>query len=133
MKKIIILALFIGQLFAVTNIQPTKQNIIKLQKQNIPIVDIRLPSEWKATGVIPNALKITFFSSSGGINPNFLNELAKHHITEKSKFAIICRTGHRSKIAAQILEKNGYKNIIDLKGGMFSLFKDLLKEVKYGK
>jgi rhodanese-related sulfurtransferase len=115
------------------NIPATKQNIINLQKQKIPIIDIRLPSEWKSTGTIPNALKITFFTQRGGINPKFLEQLKMNHISLNSKFAIICRTGHRSKIASRILEKNGYISVIDLKGGMFNLFKDLLKEVRYGK
>jgi rhodanese-related sulfurtransferase len=131
MKKIILIALiFIGQLFALT---ANKQNILNLQKQHIPIVDIRLPSEWKATGTIPNAIKITFFDRSGNINKNFLIKLKEHNITRNSKFAIICRTGHRSRIATEILQNNGYKNIIDLKGGMFSLFKSLLKGLKNGK
>ena len=131
MKKIILIALiFIGQLFALT---ANKQNILKLQKQHIPIVDIRLPSEWKATGTIPNAIKITFFDDTGSINPNFITQLKQHHITKNSKFAIICRTGHRSRIAKEILNQNGYKHVIDLEGGMFSLFKSLLKGLKNGK
>jgi len=130
MKKLIILALFIGQMFAFENIQATKTNIEKL---TIPIVDIRLPQEWRATGTIPNALKITFFTNNGSINQDFINELKKYNITKNSKFAIICRTGHRTKVAAGILEKKGYVNIINLKGGMFNLFKSLLKELDNGK
>ncbi len=131
MKKIILIALiFIGQLFALT---ANKENIVKLQKSHIPIIDIRLPEEWQATGTIPNAIKITFFDRSGNINKNFLIKLKEHNITRNSKFAIICRTGHRSRIATEILQNNGYKNIIDLKGGMFSLFKSLLKGLKNGK
>jgi len=130
MKKIIILALLMGQIFAFTNIEATKSNIEKL---NIPIVDIRLPSEWQATGTIPNVKKITFFTRRGSINPNFITNLSKANITKNSKFAIICRTGHRSRVASEILEKEGYKNIINLKGGMYNLFKSLLKGMKNGK
>jgi len=133
MKKILLLALFIGQVFALTNIKAIKTNIINLQKQNIPIIDIRLPMEWESTGVIPKSIKLTFFNQRGEVNPNFLTELKKHHINKNSKFAIICRTGHRTAIASKLLTKYGYKNLINLEGGMFNLFKDLLKEVKYGK
>ena len=129
MKSIFILFILIVQLFALT---ANKQNILKLQKENIPIIDIRLPSEWKATGTIPGALKITFFTKNG-INKNFLYELKKNNIKKNSKFAIICRTGHRSKIATQILKNNNYKNVIDLEGGMFRLFKSLLKGINNGK
>jgi len=127
MKKLLILTLFIGFLFG---LEATKSNILKLQQQHIPIIDIRLPSEWKATGSIPNALKITFFGRMGNINPSFLQQLKKHNITTTTKFALICRTGHRSKIATKILKDNGYKNVIDLEGGMFRLFKSLLKDLK---
>jgi len=129
MKKVLLLALLLGQLFALT---ANKENILNLQKQNIPIIDIRTPAEWKATGIIPNALKITFFTQNG-INRNFLYELKQNNISKSSKFAIICRTGHRSKVATKILKENGYNNVIDLEGGMFRLFKSLLKGLKNGK
>jgi len=129
MKKVLLLALLLGQLFALT---ANKENILNLQKQNIPIIDIRTPAEWKATGIIPNALKITFFTQNG-INRDFLYELKQNNISKSSKFAIICRTGHRSKVATKILKENGYNNVIDLEGGMFRLFKSLLKGLKNGK
>ena len=117
-------------LFGFNSIDATKANILKLHKQNIPIVDIRTPSEWKSTGTIPFAKKIMFFTPRGQINQKFLYELAQNGITKNSKFAVICRSGHRSRMASQILEANGYKNVINLKNGMFNLFKDLLKDLK---
>ena len=129
MKKIIFLFSFV-YLFGFTSIDATKANILKLHKENIPIVDIRTPSEWKSTGTIPFAKKIMFFTPRGQINQAFLYELKQNGINKNSKFAVICRTGHRSKVAAKILEDNGYKNVINLKNGMFNLFKDLLKNLK---
>jgi len=131
-KKLFILALFIGQLFA-SNILATQQNILKLKQENIPIIDIRLPVEWENTGIIPNTYKITFFTRNGDINPTFFDKLKKYNITKSSKFAIICRTGHRSKIAAELIKRNGYNKVINLKGGMFYLFKSMLKECFNGK
>jgi len=130
MKKIVLATLLFIQIFAYENILATKSNIEKI---DYPIVDIRLPSEWQATGVIPNVKKITFFLPNGRINQNFLEELKKYNITPNTKFAIICRTGHRSRVASKILEDNGYTKVVNLKGGMFELFKSLLKGVKYGK
>ena len=129
MKKFLVLTVFIAQLFA---IQANKENVLKLQQQHIPIVDIRLPMEWQSTGTIPNALRITFFTREG-INPNFLKELKKYNIDANSKFAIICRTGHRTTEATEILKANGYKKVINLEGGMFNLFKSFLKDLKNGK
>lgn len=45
---------------------------------------------------------------------NRINELEKYKDRE---IAVICRSGHRSAIATQILKKNGYK-AINVKGGM---------------
>ncbi len=123
MKKIILLILSTF-LFSYQTLQATLKNIKALQAKNIPIVDIRTPSEWAITGVIPGAIKDTFFDEYGRINPNFLKKL------KVKKFAIICRTGHRSKLAAGILENKGIE-VIDLSGGIFYLFKDMLsKEFK---
>jgi len=133
MKKLLFLIILIGEVFAFSNIEALKTNIINLQKQHIPIVDIRLPDEWESTGTIPNTIKVTFFNERGEVNQNFLYKLKENSISKNSKFAIICRTGHRTEIAAKILNKYGYKNLINLKGGMYNLFKDLLKEVRYGK
>jgi len=125
MKKLILLFMIFSFSLAFNSLEATKQNIIKLHKQNITIIDIRLPYEWQQTSTIPFAKKITFFTREG-INPSFLEELNKNHLTKNSNIALICRTGHRSKAASQILEKNGFKHIISLKGGMFGLFKNML-------
>jgi len=125
MKKIILLILFFSFSFGFNSIEATQKNITNLQKKNIPIIDIRLPYEWQETGTIPFAKKITFFTQKG-INPQFIELLRLNKLDKNSNFAIICRTGHRSKTASQILEENGFKHIINLKGGMFRLFKDML-------
>ncbi len=120
MKKIIIL--FASLLFAYRSIPATVANIKKLQENNITIVDIRTPDEWMSTGVIPGALRDTFFDGYGRITPRFFKILQKHHI---SKVALICRTGHRSAVASQILEQKGY-DVVDLQGGMFYLMRNML-------
>ena len=132
MKKLFFILFFISSLFSFEVVDATKSNIIALHNKNIPIIDIRTPYEWKATGTIPFAKKITFFTRRG-INPDFLKELYKNNINKNSKFALICRTGHRSLAASKILEENGFKNVISLKGGMFRLFKDMLNKDLGGK
>ncbi|MEO1927782.1 MAG: rhodanese-like domain-containing protein [Nautiliaceae bacterium] len=123
MQKIILLILSTF-LFSYQTLPATLKNIKALQAKHIPIVDIRTPGEWAITGVIPGAIKDTFFDEYGRINPNFLKKI------KAKKFAIICRTGHRSKLAAGILENKGIE-VIDLSGGIFYLFKDMLsKEFK---
>ena len=122
MKKIILLLVFVLA-FGYESIPATVANIKKLQKKHISIVDIRTPDEWMMTGVIPGAVKDTFFDSYGRIDSDFYKKLKQKGVGKT--FAIICRTGHRSRLAAQILEKKGYK-IIELQGGMFELMHDML-------
>ena len=66
---------------------------------------------------MPKANTITFFRADGSYDfRDFLNKLNKI-IKKDEVFAIICRSGHRSKIVSNFLSKNGY-NVINLVGGM---------------
>ncbi len=117
MKKILFITLLMyGALFAevLKNQYPTQ----KLLNDKVPIVDIRTLPEWVETGLIQGAIPIMFFNQSGGYNVDaFLNELNKKVDTTKP-FAIICRTGSRTKIVGGFLAQElGYK-VTNLLGGM---------------
>ena len=63
-KKIIFI--FLLTCFAKSNvfaetIDINNDEIKKLIKNNVPIVDIRTSDEWNQTGVIPNSILLTFF------------------------------------------------------------------------
>jgi len=101
-------------------------------KQNIPIVDIRTPGEWKQTGLLKGAIPIMFWNAQGKYDTNkFLNALHKKVDTTKP-FALICHTGSRTSIVAPWLAKEfGYK-VINLQGGMEYATKGLhLKTLPY--
>ena len=103
-----------------------------LLKQQIPIVDIRTPGEWKETGLLKGAIPIMFWNAKGKYNAQkFLNELNKK-VNTKKPFALICHTGSRTSVVAPWLAKEfGYK-VINLKGGMEYATKGLhLKTVPY--
>jgi rhodanese-related sulfurtransferase len=130
MKKIILLLTLLSvSLFAeLKNQYMTKE----LLNSNIPIVDIRTPSEWKETGLLKGAIPIMFFNQQGKYNINaFLKEL-NAKVNTKKEFAIICHTGSRtSMIAPWMSEKLGYK-VINLQGGMEYATRGLkLKTVPY--
>ena len=109
----------------VENKYPTLQFI----NSNLKIIDIRTEKEWKQTGILPKAYTITFFQADGSYDiRDFLNKINK--IIEKDEvFALICRSGHRSKIVSKFLNKNGYK-VINLVGGMNYSIKKLGLPVK---
>jgi len=116
LKKIIFtLLVLLSSLYAsVTNQYPSQ----KILDSNIPIVDIRTPPEWMETGLIKNAIPIMFFNERGGYDiQGFLAELNKK-VDTKKPFAIICRTGSRTRMLASFLSKDMGYNVVNLSGGM---------------
>lgn len=110
-------------------VQPPYKNIDnaqlkKLLEDGVKIYDIRRQDEWKQTGVIKGSHKLTLFDARGGQNakfmPTFLQEVKKDE-----PVILICRTGHRSRLASQFLStKMGYKNIYNVKHGITNWIKD---------
>jgi len=116
LKKILflIIALLTSLSAELTNKYPDA----KLLNSNIPIVDIRTQPEWVETGLVKDAITITFFDQRGQFNLNqFLTELNQKVDTTKP-FALICRTASRTGIVSKYLsEKLNYK-VVNLLGGM---------------
>ena len=113
-KISLIIALFSTFLFAELRHVDVDQNIVK---SGIEIIDIRTEPEWKETGLVENAIPITFFDEQGRYDAQaFVNELNKH-VKKDREFALICRTGNRTVAVSEFLSKQGYK-VVNLKGGI---------------
>ena len=115
MSKIsLIIALFSTLLFAeLRHVDVDKEMV----KSGIKIIDIRTEAEWKETGLVENAIPITFFDEQGRYDAQaFINELNKH-VKKDLEFALICRTGNRTAAVSELLSKQGYK-VVNLKGGI---------------
>ncbi len=130
MKKIILgLLLLLNFAFAeVINI-PITTTVVS---SGIKIVDIRTKLEWKQTGIIKGSKTITFFNEAGRYDVAKFLKALNLYVKPGEKFALVCRTGHRSRIVAKFLGDNGYK-VVDLLGGVQALAKHNYKFVKYGK
>ncbi|DAB30057.1 MAG TPA: sulfurtransferase [Sulfurimonas sp. UBA12504] len=90
----------------------------KILDTKIPVVDIRTASEWRESGLFKGAIPITFFNEQGGYDVNaFITELNKK-VNTKKPFALICRTGSRTKMLSGFLSKEFGYEIINLDGGM---------------
>jgi len=93
------------------HIDPNKWNNIILNKKNL-IIDARKPFEYNV-GTFKNA-----------INPNINNfrEFPKYlkDINKKTPIAMFCTGGIRCEKASIYLEKKGFKNIYQLKGGIIN-------------
>lgn len=79
------------------------------QKKDLQLVDVRTSHEYN-TKHINGALNIDFFKQT-----TFKSSFNKFDKDEP--LYVYCRSGNRSKKAAVLLAKTGFKNIIDLKGG----------------
>lgn len=78
-------------------------------KENKILIDVRDPREFN-TGYIPGAINLPLSKLKG-----HLDEIAK----DKDVF-LYCRSGMRSQQAARMLNKKGYKNLVNLQGGILA-------------
>lgn len=96
----------------------------KLIKNGVSLVDIRRKGEWLKTGVIKGSHKITAFEKDGRFNQNFPNKFIKL-ISKKDPVVLICRTGNRSSVLAQMLtERAKFNTVYNLERGIESWIKN---------
>ena len=104
-----------------SNSQPYSINFneyLELSKKNkFQLIDVRTSDEFNLNR-LTNAINIDFYDSV------FLRRFEKFN--KEDNILLYCRSGRRSLIGAELLVKNGYKNIFDLKGGVISIDKSIL-------
>lgn len=119
MNKISLLIVFFLSLYSYS--QPYSINYneyLELSKKNkFKLIDVRTIDEFSSNR-LPNSINIDFYDSV------FLERFEKFN--EEDNILLYCRSGRRSLIGAEILVKNGYKKIYDLKGGVISIDKSML-------
>ena len=132
-KKIIFI--FLLTCFAKSNvfaetIDINNDEIKKLIKNNVPIVDIRTSDEWNQTGVIPNSILLTFFKKNGTYNFETWHKELGYVIDTNKPYVLICRSGRRTKIISQMINNKSGKTIYNAKYGINSWMQSNLKTVK---
>ncbi|KIL37379.1 sulfurtransferase [Cohnella kolymensis] len=75
--------------------------------KNVFLVDVREPSEFQG-GYIPGARNIPLSQLNGRIS----------EIPKDKRLMLYCRSGMKSKTAARLLLKSGFKNLAHLQGGI---------------
>jgi len=88
------------------------KGLIEKQSNDIKIVDVRTPREFSQQH-LSKAINIDVFH----------RDFTKHVIKKLKKsdeIILYCRSGQRSMNAAKQLNKLGFKNLYNLKGGMIS-------------
>ena len=106
------------------------EQIVELSKTNIPIVDVRSSSEWDQTGVIPTSILLTFFDKEGNYDLDEWYEKLRLEIDEDVPIILICRSGNRSRIIAEMMDKEFDNVIYNAKRGITSWIDEKLIIVK---
>ena len=106
------------------------EQILELSKTNIPIVDVRSSSEWNQTGVIPTSILLTFFDKEGNYDLDKWYEKLLLEIEEGEPIILICRSGNRSRIIAEMMDKEFDNVIYNAKRGITSWIDEKLIIVK---
>ncbi len=109
MKKIVLLLVLAVSI--ISSCKPQNQGIVDITVEDLQIVlnndkgvqliDVRTPGEW-ADGIIDNAMKIN-------VTADDFEKLALEKLDKSNPVYIYCRSGGRSKIAADVLLKNGFQ------------------------
>lgn len=80
------------------------------------IVDIREPHEWKETGVVANAERVT-------ANEHFIERVSALH-TPGQPIVLICRTGSRTQQIAGYVADHFDVEVVNLLGGTLRLLEE---------
>ena len=128
--KIIVGLLIVKFAFAEV-IDVNNEEIIKLSNLNIPIVDVRRSAEWDQTGVIPNSILLTFFDEEGNYNFDEWYEKLQLEINVTDQIILICRSGKRSKVVANMIDEKFNTIIYNAQSGINSWISKKLITVEH--
>ena len=128
--KIVVSLLIVKFAFAEV-IDVNNEEIIKLSNLNIPIVDVRRSAEWVQTGVIPNSILLTFFDEEGNYNFDEWYEKLQLKINVTDPIILICRSGKRSKVVANMIDEKFNTIIYNAQSGINSWISKKLITVEH--
>jgi rhodanese-related sulfurtransferase len=91
----------------------------KLSSSGVPVIDIRLQSEWEETGIFAGSKLLTFFDDRGRYDAAAWLEKVKPIAKASEPVIVICRTGNRTKPVSQFLSQQaGYTTVYNVKHGI---------------
>lgn len=94
-----------------------------MSKKDVQLIDVRTPDEYNE-GHLKNARLMNVNDESFDANIATLDK--------NKPVYVYCRSGHRSHIAYTTLKEKGFKNVVELKGGIMA-WEAAGKEVVAGK
>ena len=87
----------------------SESDFIDLQDSEYTLIDVRTQDEFDL-GHINSAINLDFYSDT------FKNDILS--LPKNETIVLYCRTNNRSSKTATILQENGYRNILVIKGGI---------------
>ena len=91
----------------------------QLREAGVPVIDLRTPEEWSATGVIEGSHLVTFADAGGRYDIDGWALRLAAIAAPDEPIALICWSGRRSSIAGRILDRQlGYGQVFNVLGGM---------------
>ncbi len=98
-----------------------REELARLVEEGVPVVDIRLPEEWRETGVIEGSHLLTFFDADGEYDAAAWKAALDEIVDADEPVVLICRTGSRSGLVSDWLsERAGHATVYDVEGGIMS-------------
>jgi len=95
------------------------QQLEKLLAQDVSIVDVRTPAEWKDTGVVKGSHLLMFFDRSGRYDLDRWLQDLRAVAGPGDPIILICRTGSRtSSISAYLDQRAGYTRVYNVRRGI---------------
>lgn len=102
----------------IENLDP-KQSWVLLQENPAAVmIDVRTAIEHSFVGCPPEAIHIAWKEFPGmQANEHFIEQVEDKVKDKNTPVLLLCRSGVRSVAAAEILEKSGFKRLINIKEG----------------
>ena len=97
----------IGQTDAYTTLDATVASSLWASSFFVALIDVRTTEEWDE-GHLPNATLVASMHETG--------DTSRLEGCKDCPLAIYCRTGRRSKLAADVMEADGFTNVYDVLG-----------------
>lgn len=93
--------------------------LTRLLKQGVPIIDIRLQSEWEETGIVAGSKLLTFFDERGRYDASGWLGQVRQFAKPGDPVIVICRTGNRTRPVSQFLsQQGGYAKVYNVTNGI---------------
>jgi rhodanese-related sulfurtransferase len=120
MRRLIFACLLVLSTFARAEvIDIDNAQLEKLSQSGVPVIDIRLQSEWEETGIVSGSRLLTFFDEKGRYDAAAWLEKVKPIVKPNEPVIVICRSGNRTKPVSQFLSQQaGYATVYNVKNGI---------------